>query len=165
MIQVWKDIKGFKGKYRISNFGRVLSLESKALGRNGSMRKIKARILKPGLSGGMYLTVNLCDNGPLTSSVHKLVWDYFGNKEQIKGLEIDHIDGNKLNNHINNLQLLTQRQNTSKSQTNRTGFTGLFYQKNGYQAQIIINKKRFCKSFRSVGEALAWRSFKLQGYV
>lgn len=47
MTEVWKDIKGYEGRYQVSNMGRVKSLERTVIKKNGRKQHIKERILKP----------------------------------------------------------------------------------------------------------------------
>ncbi|QFP93465.1 UNVERIFIED_ORG: hypothetical protein Xoosp15_200 [Xanthomonas phage Xoo-sp15] len=96
----WKDIKGYEGLYLVSNQGGVHSVRSN-------------KVLKFGRSGrgGCYYKVDLCNNGEKkTCLVHRLVAETFitneGNKEQV-----NHIDGNKLNNCVDNLEWCTREEN------------------------------------------------------
>jgi len=106
MKEVWKDIKDYEGLYQVSSFGNVRSLDR--IDCDG--RKRKGRILKPH-SAKRYLAVSLskCSNVKKIR-VHKLVAGYFIKKEK-EGLVVNHIDENKHNNHIDNLEWCTQRQN------------------------------------------------------
>jgi len=102
-MEIWKDIEGFDGKYKISNCGNVFS-------------NVKGCELKQ--SKEKYRRVGLVDihNKQKHISVHSLVWDHFGKgKRNGMLIQVDHIDKNKYNNHIDNLQLLTNRENTSRS--------------------------------------------------
>lgn len=89
--EIWKDIPGYEGYYQVSNFGRVKSLR---------------RVLKAGLRKG-YLYISLRNK---KFNIHRLVAIAFipnpGNLP-----EVDHIDGNKLNNNANNLKWATRQQN------------------------------------------------------
>ncbi|EHE2320716.1 hypothetical protein JNE51_004426 [Salmonella enterica] len=77
--------------------------------------------------------------------VHRLIW-WIVNYEWPDG-EIDHIDRNPLNNHIDNLRVVDHRTNCNNRgtySTNTTGYTGTFQTKGGlWGFQISINKKRF----------------------
>lgn len=53
--------------------------------------------------------------GRNSPTIHQVVWDTFGDRAVPEGYVIDHIDENKRNNHISNLQLLTRGENVSKS--------------------------------------------------
>ena len=105
--EIWKDIKGFEGKYQVSNFGRVKSIERlDSIGRT-----VKERFLKPSFSRGGYLCVGLCFSGKSKLyKVHRLVWEAF--KGPIPdGLQINHIDEDKTNNKLENLELVTPKEN------------------------------------------------------
>lgn len=105
MIEEWKIIKGFED-YQISNFGRVKSFKK--------YHYTNERILKPSRdkSGNGYLFVNLCKNGKRKIyCVHRLVLCNFKLMDNHLDFEVNHIDGNKLNNHINNLEWCTQSEN------------------------------------------------------
>lgn len=116
MEEIWKDIRGYEGIYQISNLGRVKSLQRQTQGRWG-IQNIPEKIIKCAKNAKGYLH---CRIGNKTYSVHTLVWDYFGDEPRNKiTRQIDHIDQNKANNYIGNLQLLSNRQNCIKRSLNR----------------------------------------------
>jgi len=84
--EIWKDIVGYEGVYKISNLGNVLSLERIVYsGRNLAARIFKERILaaKPNNCG--YRAVTLSKNGiPKTVIVHRLVAEHFIPNPQCK---------------------------------------------------------------------------------
>lgn len=134
LTEQWKPINGYEGLYEVSNLGRVKSLPRHWKSGRGNIVKHRNYeiYLKFGLSASGYYQVNLWKSGNLKSvPVHQLVWDAFGNKPRDgRRLQIDHIDGNKTNNHICNLQLLTQRENIGKGyQSKRSLPTGVLYRK------------------------------------
>ena len=136
-MEEWKEVNGFNGMYKISSKGNVLSL----LGR-------LERILKPRYDKRGYVQYILYFNGVKKSvKGHHLVWEHFGKGERNGRLiNVDHIDDNKSNNNIDNLQLLTNRENLSKGQLKRnksSKYTGVYKPKGSirYQAYITINKK------------------------
>ena len=103
-MEIWLPIKNFP-KYDISSEGKV---------RNA----ITGRILKPGRNQKGYLTIVLYKNGtPHTKKIHRLVADTFydGNFDK---LEVNHIDGNKTNNFIGNLEWCTGSENIKHSYKN-----------------------------------------------
>lgn len=112
MEEIWKPIKGYEGLYEISNFGNIKSLERKAKNRGKGKRFIRERILKPSIDRpNGYYQIKLSKNGKMkTFKIHKLVIEHFFKKIS-KGLVVNHIDGNKLNNNINNLEICTQKDN------------------------------------------------------
>ena len=118
----WRPIKGYENIYEVSNFGEVRSLDrfikyfshSKDKTNFIKGKKIKRR-LKPPCE---YFYITLAKGGKCEfKSLHILVWDTFGDKlRNGRVLMVDHIDNDKTNNRIDNLQLLTTRENTSKYQ-------------------------------------------------
>lgn len=111
MQEIWKDIKGYEGLYQISNLGRVKSLRKWIRGYNGY--KNEERILKPYIHHGPdYYVVTLCKNkNKKMHLLHRLIAKAFiPNPNNYP--QINHIDGNKQNNNITNLEWCTQSQNT-----------------------------------------------------
>ena len=109
MKEIWKDIKGYEGLYQVSNLGRVKSLERYKVNHN-IKQLVEEKILKPSL--GRYKKVCLCKNSKYqTLYIHRLVADAFipnTNNDPC----VNHIDGNKYNNVVNNLEFCTISQNT-----------------------------------------------------
>lgn len=103
--EIWKPIKGFEGLYEVSNLGRCKSLPR---------HSVKAeRIIKSAPNKGGYLQFCLRKNGDgrqYKPTVHRVVWVAF-NGEIPEGLEINHIDGVKANNHLDNLEVVTPSEN------------------------------------------------------
>jgi len=147
-MEIWKYVKGFEGKYQISNLGRVRSLErTKKCGRGG-IYKVNERILKAGINSDGYKSVVLCNNNYRSVKVHVLVWDHFGGSERngIR-LQVDHIDNDKLNNNINNLQVITLRENVTKHRNTikkSSKYTGVCWDKarTKWTSGIRINSVR-----------------------
>lgn len=98
--------------------------------------------------------------GKLYEKVHRIVWQLFFGKIP-DGFIIDHIDGNSLNNKIENLALKTIAQNTrnsKKNSRNTSGHTGVSYLKTGYwRAQWHVGDKieSAYYSVKTYGDALA----------
>lgn len=96
----FRAVKDFEGLYEVSNYGKVKSLKRK-----------KERILKPSISRNNYYTVILCkDSKFYPRLVHRLVAESFLPNPQDKPI-IDHLDGNSLNNCVDNLKWVTQKEN------------------------------------------------------
>lgn len=114
-VEVWKDISGFEGLYQVSTHGRVKRL-SKLVHNNGLLNKAKEyyskeKILTPSNISKGYKGVTLTKNGKrYPKKVHRLVAETFipntNNYEQV-----NHIDCDKRNNHISNLEWVNQYQN------------------------------------------------------
>lgn len=111
MIEIWKDIDGCPG-YQVSNTGKVKSLERKVKDKNGSIRTIKERIIKPGKNTGGYLIVVLRKEGKnKTMKVHRLVAKAFIQNDSLFKNDINHLDEDKTNNNVNNLEWCTREYN------------------------------------------------------
>ena len=121
-MEKWKDIKGYEGSYRISNYGRVKSISRIILRRNKTIHTISERILKNalvGIVGQKYHGVDLSiKNNTKTLRVHRLVAIAFIPNPERKP-EVNHKDGNKLNNHIDNLEWCTSSENQIHSYKNK----------------------------------------------
>ena len=101
--EIWKDIEGYEGLYQVSNKGRIRALNFKRTG--------ECRVLKKYIRHG-YHVVHLYKNGCYkTFRVHRLIAKSF-----IPNLEnkphINHIDGNRGNNSLDNLEWCTPRENS-----------------------------------------------------
>lgn len=112
VIEIWKDIKGFEGLYQVSNLGRVKSLKRFRKGKDGSLVTVKEKILKPLITKGYY-QVLLCKQAIKKKYlVHRLVWSAF-NGSIPEGLQVNHINEIKSDNRLENLNLMTAKENTN----------------------------------------------------
>ena len=106
MEEEWRAINDYEGLYEVSNMGRVRSLG------NGCSNNSKERILKPGKDGKCYLFVVLCKNGERKRyKVHRLVLMTFAPCDNMKSLQVNHIDEDKTNNRLSNLEWCTCKEN------------------------------------------------------
>lgn len=148
IMEIWKQVKDFPD-YLIGNCGNVKSLK---YGRE--------KILKPSVDGWGYLKVCLFQNKiKTTKRIHKLVAiEFLGHIPCKMELVIDHIDLTKTNNRVENLRIVTNRENcaNNKVSRNKTGFVGVSYIKkiNKWIAVIYKNKKaKYLGTYKSALEA------------
>ena len=111
MKKEWKEIKGYEGKYIISNYGEVISLPR--LKQNNSKKQyVEPKELSKNInSTNGYVYVFLCNNGKYRNiRVHRLVAEAFiPNPNNLP--QINHKDGNKQNNKVDNLEWCTCQEN------------------------------------------------------
>lgn len=160
MKEEWKDIKGYENYYQISNYGRVKSF----IWFNGHEYVHKEKILKP--QNNKYLTVRLAKNKKIKQyTIHRLVAIHFIPNVNNK-LYVNHKDGNKYNNKIDNLEWCSAKENTQHAYKN-----GLITRITNRKKTAILNnvknawkktRKRvnqydlagnFIKEYKSISEA------------
>lgn len=134
MLEIWKEIDGYNGRYMVSNQGRVKSLYGKG-------RVLKKRKDKKG-----YFSVILSLNGvPSYPQIHRLMAIAFlGHDINNKNLVVDHINNKSSDNRICNLQIITHRENLSKYRKGYSSkYIGVNWDKNlcKWKSRIFINGK------------------------
>ncbi len=135
--EIWRDIAGFNGDYQESNYGRTKSF-----------KRGNVKILKPSVSRNGYLYINLKSNGVHKRYlVHRLVAILFipnpDNKPQV-----NHIDGNKQNNRVNNLEWVTSSENITHAYE-----CGLQkYGEQHHKSKLTIENVRFIRNVYVKGD-------------
>lgn len=111
MDEIWRDISNFEGRYQVSNSGKVKSLERKVNGKLNSKVTVKERYMKLQKNHKGYLAVILHKNRKAYHKmVHRLVADAFIPNPD-KKLQVNHINCNKKDNRVENLEWCTQEEN------------------------------------------------------
>ena len=148
MKEIFKDIPKYEGYYQISNLGRVKSLPRLRKANTGEYLS-KERILKNVLQNNGYLSVGLSKKGKVkTLFIHQLMGITFLNHKPNRKKVIDHINETKIDNRLDNLQVISQRHNTlknrSKFRIGKSKYVGVFWRKSNSKwfSTITINKKR-----------------------
>lgn len=144
MEEIWKNIKGYENEYQISNLGRIKSLK-----RNTKNYKCKEdKILKNKINHNGYLMAYLSQNKKIKCfRVHRLVAEAFIPNPENKP-QVNHKDGNKQNNCVDNLEWCTAKENTDHAIKNK-------FRENKYKRKIIQYDKQynFIKEWNSIKEA------------
>lgn len=142
-MEEFRDVPGYEGYYQVSDLGRVKSLSRVVKGRWG-FNNIKEYMLTNSINKKGYYRVGFSKDGIIKShKVHILVAIAFLGHIS-NDLVVDHIDNDKSNNRLDNLQLITQRENSSKDQKNRTSErigVGWHKKNKKWISKITINKK------------------------
>lgn len=114
MTEVWKDIEGWEGKYQVSNYGNVKSVHRKINYKfkgTPKTRIMHEKIIKKAVNKFGYEYVNFTDNYKAKKyKVHRLVAQAFI-PNPLNKKTVNHIDGNKLNNCVDNLEWATYIEN------------------------------------------------------
>lgn len=111
LIEEWKDIEGYNGKYQISDWGRVRDTNYR------NTNKSKIRKLQINIWG--YNCIRITQNGIINHYfIHRLVYETFVGKIP-ENMQVNHIDENKTNNHLCNLNLMTPKENSNYGTRNK----------------------------------------------
>jgi hypothetical protein len=131
-MEIWKNVIGYEGLYQISNLGNVKSF----------MRNKNGIYLKPGINSKGYKGVILYKKGIRENKqIHVIVAESFLNHKQCgHKLVVDHINNNKLNNSVENLQIITHRENSLKTNNIYSSkFRGVHLKKDKYKNKIYFS--------------------------
>lgn len=157
--EIWKDIPNYVGYYQVSDKGRVKSIDRAIIYSNNGVRFYKEKIKNFSKSRGYYIVTLFIKSKSRTFAVHKLVAMAFLNHKPCgHKIVVDHKNENKTDNRVENLQLITSRENTVKSKKafKTSIYTGVHYdKKNKKWISNICNKGKqiWLGSFLSEKEA------------
>lgn len=153
--ETWKSLPNYENRYAISNYGRIKNIKNRRM-----------RVSSVNHNG--YAVITLKTNGiPKTYKIHILVWEVFGDTPR-KNLTIDHIDNDKTNNHIDNLQLLSMRDNIVKAKNfyKKSGLpTGVSRKNSKYQSALTVDGRSYylgvfnCPTAAYIKREVAFRVF------
>jgi hypothetical protein len=135
-MEIWKEIKGYEGLYYASSHGRIKSCVKK-----------KEKILKGVINANGYYRIALYKNGKQKIfSLHQLIAIAFLDHE-ICGMEkvVNHIDFNRINNRVDNLEIISSRENTNqKHKESSSKYTGVYWveEKQKWYSGIHVNKTK-----------------------
>lgn len=113
MTEIWIDVKGYEPFYQVSNLGNVRSFDRTVACSRLGTKNLRSRPLKATVDSVGYCKVTLQDQGRNTVwKVHRLVAEHFIDKVEGKEI-INHIDNDRTNNQVSNLEWCTPKENTS----------------------------------------------------
>ena len=141
-MEYWKDVKGYEGFYQVSDCGKVKSLERDVFFPNGTIHRIKGKILVPGLNKDGYACVNLYKNGKGKNiKVHRLVAEAFLQNTENKP-QVNHKNEVKTDNFVENLEWCDNKYNANYG--TRTQRQKQTFKDNCKSGKIKRVKKVFC---------------------
>lgn len=143
--ELWRNIDGYKELYQVSNLGNVRSFKYNT-----------SRILKERINRRGYCYINLCQNGKYKScSIHRLVAIAFLGKSD---LTVNHKDGDKENNLLENLEWLTHKENLNHAKEN--GLIKIFGEDNPNSKLTEDNVREIRKLYQEKKTKVRSLSFK-----
>lgn len=110
-METWRDIRNYEGLYQISNFGRVKSIARKIIKKDGVCQSVEEKLLRYHCNNKGYPQVALSKNSTIkVMAIHRLVAATFiPNPRELP--QVNHKDGDKTNNAVENLEWCTQSEN------------------------------------------------------
>lgn len=170
--EIWKHILGFEGLYQISNYGNVKSCKRLVNAKYGSQKVVDEKLLSLGKDKDGYLMAILCKEGTKkTVKIHRLVADAFINKIDGKNL-VNHIDSEKSNNLVSNLEWVSSLENNCHSKINKdmsSKYRGVSFHKRDkvFRSSICFNgKKVYLGCFKTEEDAYKKRcNYELENNI
>lgn len=157
ITEVWRPVVGHEGRYEVSSFGRVRTVARIGMRRDGSRLPVAERIRKLTVDESGYAIIGLSTpEGTITRFVHRVVLEAFVGFRP-DGMECRHLDGDSLNNRIDNLRWGTPSENAWDRVVHGTHFHGSkthckrgheFTLENTYTSPSCGRKQRNCRTCR-----------------
>ena len=162
--EVWRDVKGFEGFYKISNFGNLKSIKRTVRNTDGT-RVVPETIMKFTVRSGYYNVVLRKHGKRFSRQIHRLVAEAFIPNPQ--GFPVvNHKDCNRKNNIVDNLEWCTQAHNVKwskenmqkpKKETHSASGEKYIYLRNG-RFRVCFRQFGIEKTFCKIKDAIAFRN-------
>lgn len=139
--EIWKPVVGFEGRYEVSSLGRLKALARKIYYVDGRVGFLSERLIHGTLNTTGYYCVTF--DSSKRKAIHQVVAEAFLPKTEYKHT-VNHKDGNKLNNKIENLEWVSYKENNKHARE-----TGLNNQ-HGEQSNLHKHSDQFIQAVRNV---------------
>ena len=148
---IWKSIPKYEGLYEVSSLGEVRSIERYTTNTNGVKRFFPGRIIKPNKQINGYFGIRLSKNGIIKRFLlHRLVMiSFYGAND----LDVNHIDFDKSNNSLLNLEWSTKSQNSKHAYNAGRLYSPEFEKHMKSKKAVILEKDGISTYFPSLREA------------
>lgn len=149
-VEIWKDIPGFDGTYRVSNLGRVYSDKTN-----------KFLTIREDAWG--YPCVGLYGGGKMKlKKIHRILAELFIDNPNGKPC-VNHIDGNKANNSISNLEWVTYSENTFHSKQ----VLGQCVLGDHHKSKLVLDTSTgiYYDTIKEAADAKGYSKYTLQNYL
>ena len=142
--EIWKDVHGYEGYYKVSNMGNVISLNRTITYSNGRVRLIKERSIGAVRANGYrYVSLSKENVKKCTTIAQVVAIAFLNHKPNGHSFVVDHINGNRADDRACNLRIVTNRENNSSCYRSDRGslssrFTGVYWSNSAkkWSAQI-----------------------------
>lgn len=153
MEEIWKDVEGYEDQYRVSNTGKIMSIRDRGKQRN--------LLLKPNTDKLGYQRIVLYKNGKRNDLlIHRIVALNFIEKIPYKDC-VNHIDENKQNNNVNNLEWCDHRENNTHGTRIKRAFETVKHSekwKQGIRNRVIKTRTSVTGVNLKTGETVKFNS-------
>ncbi len=140
-MEEWRPVPGHEGFYEVSNMGSIRSIDRISKSKNRSPMRLSGKRLSPSLTRWGHLEVGLCRNNKhKTMRVHRIMAMAFMDGFDLS-LDVDHINGIKTDNRIDNFRLLDRSEHTKEG-----------WRRGQHRAGTTIGSKN---KFSKINEAIA----------
>lgn len=144
-IEHWREIRGYEGRYQVSDFGRVRSME-RFVQCNARPRRVRERVLKQCINKRGYRFVTLSAYSRRDPRlVHQLVLEAFTG-DRPDGMESRHLDGNPANNAVSNLCWGTHTENIDDRNRHGRQPRGEAVRSSKLDARTVVQIRRAVKA-------------------